>query len=48
MPLRVIVLISSNASTITQVLIPKSDNNNNNNNNIYVDITPIYEITSHY
>ena len=29
--LRVIVLTSSNASTFTQVLIPKCDNNNNNN-----------------
>ena len=29
--LRVIVSTSSNASTITQVLVPKSDNNNNNN-----------------
>ena len=28
--LRVIVSTSSNASTITQVLVPKSDNNNNN------------------
>ena len=26
---RVIVSTSSNASTITQVLVPKSDNNNN-------------------
>ena len=34
--LRVIVSTSSNASTITQVLIPKSDNNNNNNIYIYI------------
>ena len=32
--MRVIASTSSDASTITRVLIPKSDNNNNNNNNI--------------
>ena len=33
--LRVIISTSINASTITQVLVPKTDNNNNNNN-IYI------------
>ena len=38
-----IVSTSRNASTITHVLIPKSDNNNNNNNNsICVEYITVY------
>ena len=46
----VIVSTSSNASTINQVLVPKSDNNNNNNNNnnnIYIYIY-IYNVQCVY
>ena len=34
-------MTNSNASTITQVLIPNSDNNNNNNTYIYIHIDTI-------
>ena len=39
--IRVIFSTSSNASTITQVLVPKSDYNNNNNIYIYIYIHQI-------
>ena len=45
----VIVSTSSNASTITQLLVPKSDNNNiNNNNNIRIYVNCGYTLIHKY